>query len=226
MDFESLNTIDGGKGERKYIEAGSPTIPALLVDGRSFPVLHPVQMASVLDLPRPGGFPDTLRMAWDSVAILENWVEVLPKTSWELVLKPTPSRGRSIRNLTVNTFRPYGLLREAWRTGTFDWYTGEEDTKQETQIEDLEGLEAFARSVLRSWEEFVTTEADELAVEDPRIASNRGDAPFSTILGAQRWHAAFHHRQLLDFLRKEGIEPIGILDVEGFTDLELPESVY
>jgi hypothetical protein len=165
-------------------------------------------------------------MAWDTVTILENWVEVLPQTSWELVLKPTPSRGRSIRNLTVNTFRPYVLLREAWHTGRFDWYTGEEDTKQEDQIDNLEGLEAYARGVLRTWEEFVSIASDELTVEDPHIASNRGDAPFSVVLGSQRWHAAFHHRQLLHFLRKQGVEPTGALDVEGFMDLELPENVY
>lgn len=226
MEFESLNAIDGGEGERRYIEAGSPIIPTLLVDGRSFPVLHPVQMASVLDIPRTEGFPDTLRMAWDTVTILENWVEVLPQTTWELVLKPTPSRGRSIRNLTVNTFRPYELLREAWHTRRFDWYTGEEDAKQENRIDDLEGLEDYARSVLRSWEEFITSVGEELMVEDPLIASNRGDAPFSVVLGAQRWHTAFHHRQLLDFLRTECVNPRSVLDVEGFKDLALPEEVY
>lgn len=196
------------------------------MDGRTFPVLHPQQIASVLDLPRPGGSLDNVRLAWDTVSILENWVELLVFPTWEQLDKPTPSRGRTLRNLTVNTFRPYELLPGAWKTGRFDWYTGEEDAKRERLLTTREELEEFAAQVLRDWEMFLMEVGDELSHKDPVVHSNRGDAPFSVLLRSQRWHAAFHHRQLVDFLHAEGVILEGELDVEGFEDLDLPEEIY
>jgi hypothetical protein len=220
-----MNAIDGGEGQRRYVEAGSPMIPSLLVGGRTFPILHPSQIASLLDLPETEPGVDSVRLGWDAVSILDNWVELLPEASWASLVAPTPSRGRSVRNLTVNTFRPFELLVEARRSHTFRWYTGEADAERERPLVDYEKLAGFARRILYRWEDFMMESGEELG-EDPEVASNRGMVPYSVILRSQRWHAAFHHRQIVAFLRSEGVELEGALDVEAFEDLELPREVY
>ncbi len=226
MEFESLNAVDGGEGQARYEESGSPIIPSLMVEGRMFPVLHPSQIASLLDLPRPEDGNDSVRLAWDGVTILQSWIELLPSISWEQVSKPTPSRGRSVRNLTVNVFRPYELLPLAWRTRRFDWRTGEEDAKVERRLPAIESLESYARKILQGWEAFLMEVGDDLTADDPLIESNRGSAPYSVVLRSQRWHAAFHHRQIVDFLRSERLDLEGALDVEGIEDLDLPAQLY
>jgi hypothetical protein len=134
-----------------------------------------------------------VRLGWDAVSILDNWVELLPQAPWESLVAPTPSRGRSVRNLTVNTFRPFELLVESWRSHTFRWYTGEADAERERPLVDREKLAGFARGIMRRWEDFMMETGDALG-EDPEIESNRGTVPYSVILRSQKWHAAFHHR--------------------------------
>lgn len=218
--------MDDGEGQRRYEKAGAPIIPSLMVDGRVFPILHPVQIASALDLPQPEGSTDSVRLGWDAASILESWAELLPLASWKQVTQPTLSRGRSIRNLTVNTFRPYEILSETWHTRRFEWRTGEEDAKRERKITDIQKLEDFAWKIQRSWEAFLLEYEAELKASDPIIESNRGDAPYSVILRSQRWHAAFHHRQIVDSLAEGGVQVTEALDVSGFDDLDLPDAVY
>jgi hypothetical protein len=220
-----MNAVDGREGQRRYVEAGSPIIPSLLVGGRTFPIMHPSQIASLLDLPGSEPGVDSVRLGWDTVSILDNWVELLPQVSWESLVAPTPSRGRSVRNLTVNTFRPFELLMEAWRSHTFRWYTGEADTERERPLVDREKLAGFARGTLRRWEDFLMETGEELG-EDPKIESSRGKVSYSVILRSQKWHAAFHHRQIVTFLRSEGVGLEGALDVEAFEDLDLPREIY
>lgn len=226
MEFRSLNARDGGEGERQYKEAGSPVVPSLAVDERVYPILHVSQIASVLELPKSDFENENLRLAWDTVSILENWLEeVLPSASWDQILKPTPSRGRTVRNLTVNAFHPFELLPIAWRECRFDWYP-EEDAQRERSITDFAALNDYARKIFNKWQMFLMEAEDELEERDPLVTSTRGDAPFSIVLRSQRWHVAFHHRQILDFLTREGVDTKGALDVEGFTDLDLPAEVY
>lgn len=220
-----MNAVDGGEGQRRYVEAGSPIIPSLLAGGRTFPIMHPSQIASLLDLPRSETGVDSVRLGWDIVSILDNWAELVPQAPWELLVASTPSRGRSVRNLTVNTFRPFELLAEAWRSHTFQWYTGEADAERERPLTDHDKLARFAWEIMRRWEDFLMETGDELG-EDPEIESNRGKAPYSVILRSQKWHAAFHHRQIVAFLRSEGVGLEGALDVEAFEDLDLPREVY
>ncbi|HST25249.1 MAG TPA: hypothetical protein VLJ76_04610, partial [Gaiellaceae bacterium] len=42
-------------GERRWVEAGRPTVPSLAVDGRIVPILHVSQVAEALGLPAPPG---------------------------------------------------------------------------------------------------------------------------------------------------------------------------
>ncbi|MGI8909705.1 MAG: hypothetical protein ACR2JR_04005 [Rubrobacteraceae bacterium] len=226
MEFEALNAVDGEEGQRRYEEAGSPLIPSLVVAGRASPVMHPMQIATILGLPSPESEVDSARLAWDAASIMDGWIGLLQAAPWGALISPTPSRGRSIRNLTVNAFRPFEMLPDAWRAREFAWYTGEADTSRELPLTSPENLEDFARKVLRDWEDFLMEYGEDLKREDPEVRSSRGEVPYSVVLRAQRWHVAFHYRQILDFLRTQGIEPENVLDVEGFEDLDLPPSIY
>ena len=210
---------DGGEGEHRWREAGRPLVPTLVVRGEAKPVLHVSQIAEALGLPPPpGGSP--LRDAHDSAVILDAWLSHVGALEWETLLRPTPSRGRSLRNLTVNVFGPFELLPAAWTTGSFDWRP-EEDGTRETALEDWPALLRFAEGAAAAWSRLLVEAGDELARRDPVVASPRGDVPFSTLLSFQRRHAAFHYRQLVEFLRLDEA-----LDLAAFEDLALPRYVY
>ena len=76
-------------------------MPTLVVTGHAFPVLHVSQIASALGLP-PAPSGDPQRDGADAAVILEAWLGHIHELEWETLLRPTPSRGRSLRNLTVN----------------------------------------------------------------------------------------------------------------------------
>jgi len=185
-----------------------------------------MQIATILGLPSPESEVDSARLAWDAASIMDGWIELQTVAPWESLIAPTPSRGRSIRNLTVNAFRPFEMLPQAWHAREFAWYTGEADASRERPLTGPEKLEDFARKILRDWEDFLMEYGETLKQEDPEVRSSRGEVPYSIVLRAQRWHVAFHHRQIVDFLRTQGIEPENVLDVEGFEDLDLPPSIY
>ena len=74
----------------------------------------------MLGLEAPGA-AEVTRLAWDAAAVLGAWVELIEPLDFDTLTAPTPSRGRSLRNLTVNVFHPFELLPGAFDTGDFDW---------------------------------------------------------------------------------------------------------
>jgi hypothetical protein len=80
------------------------------------PVLHVSQLADVLGLPWRAPLPPDV-LAADTVTLLAAWASGIAPL--EALLAPTPSRGRSLRNLTVNVHHPFELLPRAWGDGDF-----------------------------------------------------------------------------------------------------------
>jgi hypothetical protein len=199
-------------------------LPSVAIDGAVSPLLHVSQLSSLLGLPGdPTG--DALGLAWDTVSLLETWTRALAGLPWEVVTRPTPSRGRSLRNLTVNVFHPFELLPGAWLRGEFPW-DPELDEKRETAFRDRAGLVAWADETLDGWRLFLTAHADELGERDRIVSSPRGDIAWSALVASQRWHAAFHLRQLELFLELEGRPPAGGSPLEALAGLELPPDVW
>jgi hypothetical protein len=210
--------ISDGEGVQRWREAGCPTVPALVVAGRAVPVLHVSQIAAALGLPQaPSGDPQ--RDGTDAAVILEAWLGHIHELDWETLLRPTPSRGRSLRNLTVNVFHPFELLSAAWTTHRFDWQP-EADHIRETAITNTGVLYRFAEHTAADWQQFLNNVGDRLGSCDPVVSSPRADVAFSVLLSSQRWHAAYHYRQLLDVLDKDG------LDLSRFEDLALPNAIF
>jgi hypothetical protein len=188
------------------------------------PILHVSQLAVALGLPAPAG-ADRSAAAWDLVAVLDAWRRHLTDAGWELLVAPTPSRGRSPRNLTVNTFHPIELLPGAWRTGVFDWDPdGDED--RERALENAEELRTYAERIGTRWNDFVLEADAALEEQDPPVSSPRGEVPFSDVLASQRWHAAYHYRQVVEFLRSQGTLLPDALPVERLAPFGLPTEVY
>ncbi|MGQ0550403.1 MAG: hypothetical protein ACT4PY_12135 [Armatimonadota bacterium] len=165
-------------------------------------------------------------MAWDIVTILEAWIRHVRELDWALLMTPTPARGRTLRELIVNVFHPIELLSHAWLTGTFAWHP-DRDPERVERLVDNDAVVRYADTIHQGWTAFVLETGDrELASRDPVIESPRGALPYSALLSAQRWHAAFHYRQLIIFLTGEGLTLSEPLALDRFADLTLPAEVF
>ncbi len=223
MAFEGVNVAEP-EGEARWTALNRPVVPSLVVDGRVTPILHATQIASALGLAVPGMLEST-RLAWDIVPILQGWCDHIANLDLDLLLVPTPSRGRTLRNLTVNVFHPITLLPVAWTTGRFEW-DPDEDASREARLPTAEAVREYARSASDEWASFLFENEEELGRRDPPVDSPRGKVPYSALLASQRWHAAFHYRQLLEFLSPQGKVLPGAFRVESLSDLELPAGVF
>jgi hypothetical protein len=195
-----------------------------VLGGSVQPILHVSQLAAALGLPAPAGAAGPAA-AWDLVAVLDAWHRHLTGADWKLLVTPTPSRGRSLRNLTVNTFHPIELLPGAWRTGAFAW-DPDGDEEREQALGDADAVRSYAERIAAGWNDFVLENDDALAGRDPRVSSPRGEVPFSDVLASQRWHAAYHYRQVVEFLRLQESPLSDVLAVERLAAFGLPAEIY
>ena len=225
VTFQSLNAIDGGEGERRHRDAGSPIIPYLLIDGEANSFRHPSQIALLLGMEAEGMQPST-GVAWGLHDVLTRWIGVIRDVPFEAMLVPTRSRGRDLRNLTVNVFRPVQYLPDAWRLEEFYWYTGEADLQQEALLRDADAVVGFAERVATDFYGFLMDEGDALSERDPVLRSNRGEMTLSALLVSQRFHAAFHYRQIIDHLTSTGVADKEPLPETLAKEIGLPANLY
>ncbi|MCY4087322.1 MAG: hypothetical protein OXG37_10725 [Actinomycetia bacterium] len=188
------------------------------------PILHVSQIAPILGLPTPAAL-GAAGLAWDCTRVLGGWVELIETLAWEVLVQKTPSRGRSLRNLTVNVFHPFELLTAAWSTGSFDW-DPELDTAREEQLRSAHTIVRYARERHVGWLDFVLGHEAQLDDADRLITSPRGEITFANLLTQQRWHAAFHYRQLVAFLGGEGHDVGATVDLAAIGGLELPADIF
>lgn len=215
MEWESLD-IGADAARRRWEEAGRPIVPSLVVDGTIQPVLHVSQLAGALGLPVVASLPSSV-LAADTVALLEEWSSAIGSIELDALLAPTPSRGRSLRNLTVNVFHPFELLPDAWLSGRFAW-DPDGDGEREEELPTAAAVRTYASGVLAGWSAFVQSTVHALDEHDPHVLTLRGEAPYSVVLDSQRWHAAYHLRQLENVL--------GGSYAPQLTALALPADVF
>jgi hypothetical protein len=198
ISYESLDVHDGGEGTRRWEQAGRPVLPSLVVGDVTTPILHVSQLAAALGLPVPQTQEPT-RLAWETLPVLRSWLDHVRVLDWDVMLRPTQSRGRSVRNLTVNVFHPFELLPGAWREGSFPWEP-ERDGERDGLLESATELVAYAGRIFADWTDFVLESAEALGRRNPTVVSQRGEVRFSALLESQLEHARFHHEQLVAFL--------------------------
>jgi hypothetical protein len=160
------------------------------------------QLAAALGLPAPPSAEPT-RAAWETLPLLRAWLDRVRPLEDDLLAAPTRSRGRSLRNLTVNVFHPFELLPRAWESGDFPWEP-ERDDERERALGTAAEIVRHADSILAVWTGFVLEHAEEFGERDPVVTSPRGAVRFSALLDSQREHAAFHLEQLVAFLAERG----------------------
>jgi hypothetical protein len=218
-------------GRRRWEEAGKPRIPAALIEGVAISILYPGQLAPILNLPEPGGL-DVTRLAWDLVAIGDAWIKAVRGLDLGMLSRvmplstPDPARHLTVRDLVVNVFHPIALLPGAWDTGHLPWFPEERDEEISATLHDAAAVLGYARSGSVAWTSFVLDRQDgELADRDPRVSSPRGTVSFTQLVASQRWHAAFHYRQLADVLTSWGAWVSGGFDLATIPDLVLPREI-
>lgn len=208
-------------------------MPALVVDGVATTIQNPSQIATALGLEVPDRLPVAV-LARETLTILNAWLGAIGGIDLETLTAPTPSRGRSLRNLTVNVFHAIDLLPEAWRTGSFAWEP-ELDDQREAVLTTAPQITAYVDAIRHRWRDFVESEllpsGEGSPAGDtrdaPLITSPRGEVSFPELLDAQRTHAAYHYRQLEHVLNADDAgrtvaEPV----LTRLTGLDLPGSVY
>ena len=211
-------------GAARWVDAGRPIVPCLLVGRVASPILHVAQLATMLGLEAPAHLAVT-RLAWDGAAVLDAWLKLIRPLDQETLTAPTPSRGRSLRNLTVNVFHPFELLPTAFETGRFDWDpTLDED--REAAVQDAAAVVAYASDRHLAWQDWLRENESDLLARDPDITSPRGHVTYANLLDSQRWHAAFHYRQLLAFLDGRGHDLTGARSLASLDDLKLPAEIF
>ena len=204
--------------------AGRPTLPSLLLDGVASPILHVSQLASLLGLEWPAQL-EASRIAWDATAILEGWLHAIRPLDFETLTQPTPSRGRSLRNLTVNVFHPFELLPTAFDARWFDWDPALDEAR-EVELQDSASVVGYATDRYLAWHEWLATHEGQFVDCDPEIDSPRGTLTYANLIASQRFHAAFHYRQVLAVLEEGGRDLTGLLSLASLVDLELPREVF
>jgi hypothetical protein len=223
VEFELVN-IGEPDGAARWVDAGRPIVPCLLVGGVASPILHVSQLAAMLGLEAPAHLEVT-RLAWDATAVLDAWLKLIRPLDQETLTTPTPSRGRSLRNLTVNVFHPFELLPTAFETGRFDWDPAF-DEDREAALQDTAAVVAYASDRHLAWQDWLRENETDLLAHNPDITSPRGRMTYADLLDSQRWHAAFHYRQLLAFLDKRGYDLTGARSLASLEGLTLPAEIF
>jgi hypothetical protein len=223
VPFESVNPVEA-EGAARWEALGSPRIPSIVHGGRTTAIYHVSQVAALLGL-APSEGHEPLRLAWDLTAVLEAWSDQLAAIGWDLIASATPSRGRSVRNLTVNVHEPVHEMTVAWESGVFSWDT-DQDERLAGGLEDAERVRAYAQSRTAGWIAFLIGLDGELGRRDPQVQAGEETLAFSALLDAQRFHAAFHYRQLRTFIAEQGMPPEGSLDLRALEGLRLPRAVF
>jgi hypothetical protein len=196
VEYDSLDV--NADGAQRWEQAGRPTVPSLVLGTQTIPLLHVSQLARALGLSQPSARGNALS-AWSATGTLQLWLDRIRPLGWPTLRQPTQSRGRSIRNLTVNVFHPFELLPPAWDTGRFDW-DPDRDDERERALKSAAAVVEYAEQIAQAWAEFVATHEDELERRDPQVQTLRGDLSYSELLEAQCAHADFHRRELDEFL--------------------------
>jgi hypothetical protein len=129
-----------------------------------------------------------------------------------------------VRNLTVNVFHPFELLPHACTHGTFAWDPDLDDVR-EAPLTDAGAVTAYACERRDGWVAFLGSEGEALD-PDRAVETPRGTLALDALLSSQRWHAAFHYRQLIDFLHGRGLATADSFPLERLDGLDLPVELY
>jgi hypothetical protein len=232
IPFRSLVPLADEASREEWRSYGSPPVPALVVNGRATGVLHVSQFYSLLGV-APDYELDERRMVWDLISLEKMWHRLVEALDWELALRPTPARNRTIRDIVVNVFEFIPPALAARGTGTYILALEPPELAQTFRTRDalleyvdrhIADSEAFALEHYSGEESepapmISVTERLETGVRE------RSDMPYVALLGWLANHTAGHLRQCDAFLAGLGIEhaPMGL---DAFEYLALADDPF
>ena len=235
MSYDSVVITDD---RERWLAAGSPPVPTLVLDREAHVLQHPGQAAALLGLETPEPAGDAARVARDVEAVVAAWLELAEDAPWDALLEPLPRLARTPLALAVDTFIGVGALAGAYDSGWFHWpgdpTTGETgdacviayEASLVAGIAARDDLLAFLRPLAAAWRRVAADHEHALLVEpDRRIGAPRGELSWLELLEAQRLHAAQHLRQATAFLAARG-HAVPALDLATLQGLRLPAIVY
>lgn len=221
----------------RWLAAGSPPVPALVIDGVVNVLQHQSQAGALLGLTVPAALRDARQTAWDIDTVVEAWLELAERTPWAVLTAPGVVLGRTPLALAVDSLVGVAALTGALWTGWFHWpgnpSTGETGDASigpyealiVATIHDRADLVSFARRVAGGWRDALA-EHEETLRRDPGepVRAPRGTLKVVELLEAQRLHAAGHYRQAAASLTAAGARTPE-LEAEMLYRVVLPESL-
>jgi hypothetical protein len=189
---------------------------------RVFTFVHVAQLAAELGLPAP--YEDPVGALADIVSILDSWIGCLGAAPWPVLLEPTQSKGRSCRRLTATAFARCDGLPVYWESRCHDYGSTAEPWVDE-QLTRRELLLEWAGGVRGRVASFAAAHPD-TSLAEVVVDGERGAMPFSRLADFHRRFVAYHHRQLVDFLRSRDVAlPAATIDIDTL-GLPLPTALY
>jgi hypothetical protein len=216
--------IGTSEGRRRWEAAASPPLPAVEVGGLARTISTVAELAAAVGVEAPPSLP-LLAELEDTVELVEAWHRLAAGLDPVLLRAPTPSRARTTAELAVNVLNPFDLMPEAWETGELPWHP-ERDEQRAAALTDAD-LVSWAGAVAGRWAGFVRSSGELLAQPARALDSPRGVLEWGPLVTSQRWHAAFHYRQVSAFLELSEVPlPSGAPPLETLVDIDLPEDVF
>jgi hypothetical protein len=205
VDFEAVPITEQ---RERWLAAGSPPVPTLVLDGVAHTLQHPGQAAVLLGLEPPPELRDAWSVAADVDAVVDAWLELAAATPWQVLTAPGVVLGRTPLALTVDALSGIAALTAALWTGWFHWpgnpetgamgdsEIGPYEASIVARIDSRDDLLVFARRVARGWRAALA-EHEETLRSDPAqtLRTPRGELALVELLEAQRLHCAGHYRQ-------------------------------
>lgn len=222
----------------RWLAAGAPPVPTLVIDGTPHVLQHPSQAGLLLGLETPPPLRDAVQVAWDVDSVMRALVELCEATPWEALSTPMAVLNRTPLALAVDASVGIDALLASFEAGWFHWpgnpVTGAlgdaevvaYEASIVSRIDDRDDLLAFVGRIADAWRSFVTEYEASFAGDAARaMRTPRGELTWVELLEAQRLHAAQHYRQAVTQVASLG-HPVPSLDLGSLYGMRLPESVY
>src|SRR5262249_28027643 len=199
-------------------------LPVVIQGDRHVVVGHVAQLREFLGMPPEEG------AEWNDLVdaaerVLLAFERLLTQLREEDITKPTPNRGRDMRNMTVNIFSLMEELIVTMRTKHFSYQAHKDHDKISVDMKSVADLRAYAKHAREKWIAAARAFPRE-RIDEPITTDRKGDLTQYQALDAGSRHAAGHLRQAYAFLRQLGIEPIDEMTREEMAPIQVQESLY
>jgi hypothetical protein len=205
VDFEAVAITEE---RERWLAAGSPPVPTLVVEGVAHALTHPGHAAALLGLEPPPRLRNAWSVAAEVDAVVDAWLELAAATPWPVLTTPGVVLGRTPLALTVDALVGVAALSAALWTGWFHWpgtpqtgatgdaEIGPYEASVVAGIGSRDDLLEFARRVALGWRAALAEHEETLRSDPARtMSSPRGELALVELLEAQRLHCAGHYRQ-------------------------------